>query len=51
MIEIEESETFELGPEDEAELLTAIAQADRGEMIGAEEFLAELAKRTRRRGS
>jgi hypothetical protein len=34
-----------LTPEDEAELLLAIAEADRGEMVSAEEVLAKLAHR------
>jgi hypothetical protein len=34
-----------LTPEDEAELLLAIAEADRGEMVSAEEVLAKLARR------
>lgn len=34
-----------LTPEEEAELLLAIAEADRGEMVSAEEVLAKLARR------
>jgi predicted transcriptional regulator len=34
-----------LTPEEEAELLLAIAAADRGEMVSAEEVLAKLASR------
>ena len=34
-----------LTPEEEAELLLAIAEADRGEMVAAEEVLAKLARR------
>lgn len=34
-----------LTPEEEAELLLAIAEADRGELVSAEEVLAELARR------
>jgi hypothetical protein len=34
-----------LTPEDEAELLLAIAVADRGETVSAEEVLAKLARR------
>lgn len=34
-----------LNPEEEAELLLAIAEADRGELISAEEVLAKLARR------
>ena len=32
-------------PEEEAELLLAIAEADRGEMVSVEEVLAKLARR------
>ncbi len=38
----EEDETFELDPAAEAELLESIAQADRGELIPAEEVLRKL---------
>jgi hypothetical protein len=34
-----------LTPEEEAELLHAIAEADTGEMVSAEEVLAKLARR------
>ena len=34
-----------LTPEEEAELLLAIAEADRGDMVSAEEVLAKLARR------
>ena len=37
----EGDETFELGPEEEAALLAAMAEGDRGEVISIEEFLAE----------
>jgi len=37
--------TFELTPEEEAELLLSIAEADRGEMVSAEEVLASLPRR------
>jgi hypothetical protein len=37
--------TVALTPEEEAELLLAIAEADRGEMVSAEEVLAKLAHR------
>lgn len=33
---------FELGPEEEGELLTAIAEADAGDVIDGVEFLREL---------
>ena len=36
---------FTLSPEEEAELLLSIAEADRGETIPAEEVLAKLARR------
>ena len=36
---------FTLSPENEAELLLSIAEADRGETISAEELLAKLARR------
>jgi len=36
---------FDLTPEQEAELLLAIAEADRGETVSAEEVLAKLARR------
>lgn len=36
---------FTLSPEDEAELLLSIAEADRGETISAEELFAKLARR------
>ena len=34
-----------LTPEEEAEILLAIAEADRGETVSAEEVLAKLARR------
>lgn len=36
---------FELTPEQEAELLLSIAEADRGETVSAEEVLEKLARR------
>ncbi len=36
---------FTLSPEDERELLLAIAEADRGETLSAEEVLARVARR------
>jgi hypothetical protein len=36
---------FTLTPEEEAELLLSIAEADRGETISGEEVLAKLARR------
>jgi hypothetical protein len=38
----EGDETFELNEEDEAELLAAIQQADRGEVVSGEEVLRKL---------
>ena len=38
----EKDETFTLGAEEEAALLEAMAEGDRGEVIPAEEFLREL---------
>ena len=38
----EDAETFELGPAEEAALLAAIAEADRGEFVGGDEVLAKL---------
>jgi len=40
-----DDEGFELTPEQEAELLLSIAEADRGETVSAEEVLAKLARR------
>lgn len=45
IIAADNNETFELGPEDEAALLDAIAEADRGELVDAAEVLAKLGKR------
>jgi hypothetical protein len=36
---------FDLTPEQEAELLLAMGEADRGETVSAEEVLAKLARR------
>jgi len=36
---------FELTPEQEAELMLSIAEADRGETVSAEEVFAKLARR------
>jgi hypothetical protein len=38
----EDDETFELGPEEEAALRAAMAEGDRGEVIGADEVLRGL---------
>lgn len=40
----ENDETFTLGPNEEAALLEAMAEGDRGEVIPAEEFLRELGR-------
>ena len=37
----EGDETFTLSPKDEAALLAAMAEGDRGEVISAEEFLRD----------
>lgn len=42
----EGDETFELDSEDEAELLISLAEADRGELIPAEQILSRLRNRT-----
>ena len=41
----DEENGFTLSPEEEAELLLSIAEADRGETISGEEVLAKLARR------
>lgn len=41
----DEESGFALSPEEEAELLLSIAEADRGETISAEEVLEKLARR------
>ena len=38
----EGDETFELGPEQEAQLLAAIGEADRGEVISASQLLQQI---------
>lgn len=38
---------FDLAPEQEAELLFSIGEADRGETVSTEEVLAKLARRRR----
>jgi len=40
----EGDETFALNPEEEAALLEAMAEGDRGEVVSAEEFLKELGR-------
>jgi len=44
VIAAEDSETFELAPSDEAALLAAIAEADRGDLLDASEFIAGLSR-------
>jgi hypothetical protein len=41
----DEESGFTLSPEEEAELLLSIAEADRGEMVSAEEVLERLRRR------
>jgi len=41
-VNVPNAETFRLSPEDKQRLLDAIAEADRGEFVDAEELLAEL---------
>ena len=43
----DEESGFTLSPEEEAELLLSIAEADRGEMVSAEEVLERLRRRRR----
>lgn len=40
----ENDESFTLGPDEEAALLDAMAEGDRGEVVRAEEFLRELGR-------
>lgn len=42
VIACEGDETFELSPEDEAEILSAIAEAERGETMDAAQLLESL---------
>lgn len=42
ILDPEDRESFTLGPEAEAELLEAIAEADRGEFISGDNLLREL---------
>jgi hypothetical protein len=41
---VEDHETFELGPREEADLLAAMAEGDRGEVMAADEVLRELGR-------
>jgi hypothetical protein len=45
VIGADNTETFELGPEDEAALLRAIAEANRGEVVDGAELIAKLGSR------
>ena len=40
----EGDETFELSPQEEAEIIGAVAEADRGELIDASELIKSLGK-------
>lgn len=42
---VKDEEGFELTPEQEAELLLSIGEAERGETVSAEEVLARLSRR------
>lgn len=42
----EDDESFELSPEQEAELLEAIGEAERGEVIGGDELLEGLRRQS-----
>ncbi len=46
-VEESEDDSFELGPEEEAALLEAIAEADAGDFISGDEFLEELRRQRR----
>jgi len=41
----EDAETFELGPAEEAEILAAIADAERGDLVEGPDVLARLSSR------
>jgi len=45
VIASEDAETFELGPDDEAALLAAIAEANRGDVVDGAELLSKLGRR------
>ena len=38
----EDGETFEIGADDEAKLLAAVSEAERGEMVSASELLDQI---------
>ena len=44
VIGCEDDETFELSPQDEAEILAAVAETERSEMISAHELITSLGK-------
>ena len=44
VIATEDAETFELAPEEEAALVAAIAEADRGDLLDAGEIVADLSR-------
>jgi hypothetical protein len=45
VIAVDDTETFELGREDEAALLAAIEEANRGEVVDGVELVAKLGSR------
>ena len=44
ILALEGDETFTLDPQDEAALLAAMAEGDRGDVVSAEEFFRELGR-------
>lgn len=44
ILALEDNEVFQLSSEDEARLLEAVAEAERGEVIGAAELFEEIRK-------
>ncbi len=44
VIALEDTDGFELSPEDEAELLVRISEADKGKFVDGDEVLAKLNK-------
>lgn len=45
VIAADDTETFELGPQDETALLAAIAEANRGEVLDGADLIAKLGSR------
>lgn len=45
ILALEESESFELGPQEEEALLASIAEAEAGNVIDGEQFLRDLRNR------